>query len=99
MGRSRSNWTRDTRRIQFSPAQTRFILRRDRNVCYGCGQYGDQADHVIPIAEGGSNHTDNGRAICAQCHETKSRDEARRGYARRQAKLKLPPEPRPFDFM
>lgn len=53
---------------------------------------------MIPISEGGSNSTDNGRAIHADpCHANKSREEAARGYARRQARLHLPPEPRPFD--
>lgn len=97
MSRSRSNWSRETRRIEFTPAQKRFILRRDRSVCCKCGGHADQADHVIPIAEGGANDVENGAAICDACHLIKSREEAQRGYARRQARLHLPPEPRPFD--
>jgi 5-methylcytosine-specific restriction endonuclease McrA len=85
--------------VAFKPWQVRFILRRDRFVCYVCGLEGaDQADHVIPIAEGGANHTENGRAIHAEpCHATKSRQEAARGYARHRAKATLKPEPNLFD--
>lgn len=99
MSKSRSNWSRDTRRVTFKAWQVRFILNRDRSVCYVCGLEGaDQADHVIPIAEGGPNHTDNGRAIHAEpCHTIKSREEAERGYARHRAKLTLTAEPHPFD--
>lgn len=99
MSRSPSNWSRDTRRVVFKPWQVRFILRRDRGVCYVCGGEGaDQADHVIPIAEGGANHTDNGKAIHAEpCHANKSRAESERGYARYRAQLRLKPEPHPFD--
>lgn len=94
--RSPSNWSRETRRIEFKPWQRRFILRRDRNICYKCGEFGDQTDHVIPIAEGGQNHTDNGACICESCHAIKSREEAERGYARHRAQLRLPKEPHPF---
>lgn len=96
---SPSNWSRETRRVVFKPWQVRFILRRDHHVCYVCGLSGaDQADHVIPIAEGGANHTENGKAIHAEpCHSTKSRREAERGYARHRAQLRLTPESHPFD--
>jgi 5-methylcytosine-specific restriction protein A len=95
--RGRSNWSRDTRRVQFTPAQVRFIINRDRGLCYLCGLFGDEADHVIPIAEGGANDVANGGCICTSCHDTKTREESLRGQARRQERLHLKSEPRPFD--
>lgn len=98
--RSRSNWGREQSRAkpEFTAAQRKFILRRDRFVCHVCGGEGaNQADHVIPLAEGGAHHVDNGAAIHdTPCHDNKTREEAARGYARRMAQLKLPREPHPF---
>ena len=99
--RSRSNWGREKSRLkpEFKSWQVRFILNRDHGVCHVCGQPGaDQADHVIPLAEGGANHTDNGAAIHAEpCHKNKTQDESRRGYERHRAQFRLPPDPHPFD--
>lgn len=95
--RGRSNWGRVQRRPQFSPAEQRRIVNRDHNVCYLCGGFGDEADHVIPIAEGGANDESNGRCICSPCHKTKTHEESLRGQARRRERLTLKPEPRPFD--
>jgi len=99
--RGRSNWGREKslQKPEFRPWQVRFILNRDHGICHVCGEPGaDQADHVIPLAEGGAHHTDNGAPIHGSpCHETKTREEAARGYARHRAQLRLPPEPSPFD--
>ena len=38
-----------------------------------------QRDHVVPLAEGGTDTDDNTQALCDQCHEIKSQREARRG--------------------
>lgn len=98
--RSRSNWGREQSRAkpEFKPWQIRFVMRRDRGICHVCGGEGaNQVDHVIPLAEGGAHHTDNGAPIHDKpCHENKTREEAARGYARRQAQLRLPSEPHPF---
>lgn len=99
--RGRSNWGREKSlaKPEFKPWQVRFILNRDRGICHVCGGEGaTEADHVIPVAEGGPNHTDNGAPIHpSPCHENKTREEAERGYARYRAQLRLPPEPHPFD--
>lgn len=47
-------------------------------------------DHIIPTAEGGDESDANGQASCAPCNQGKAQEEARRGYERRQARLKLP---------
>jgi 5-methylcytosine-specific restriction protein A len=96
LGQSVSGWDRRGPRVQFSKTQVSIILRRDHRRCYLCSAEATEADHVIPIAEGGRNDLSNGRAICGSCHETKSREESARGYARRMSKLRLPPDPHPF---
>lgn len=94
-----TNWNRAKRgdRQYFSHSERKAILRRDRNVCYVCGRYAMEVDHVVPQSEGGSHSPENARAICGSCHSSKSRAEARRGYARRQERLRLPEDPHPFD--
>ena len=61
-----------------------YILRRDHGICHVCGEGGsDQADHIIPLAEGGPDTTQNMGAIHAKpCHEHKTLEEARRGRER-----------------
>jgi 5-methylcytosine-specific restriction endonuclease McrA len=45
------------------------ILKRDKNVCYVCGKFGNEVDHIIP----GDNHSnDNLATICTKCHRSKS---------------------------
>ena len=39
-------------------------------------------DHVIPLAEGGSDEETNVQAICAQCHQQKTERESQRGKQR-----------------
>lgn len=45
----------------------------------------DEVDHIIPMAEGGTDDLTNLRAINADHHREKTREEARRGAARRWA--------------
>lgn len=102
MGKKKSGWSRETRkpRPTFTKSEKTAVLKRDKRVCYVCGgPKADEVDHVVPLAEGGAHTLDNAAAIHRQpCHLIKSRAESQRGYERRQARLKLPPEPRPFDF-
>lgn len=65
------------------------ILRRHAFTCHVCGLLGAMVvDHVIPLAEGGTDTDDNKRPIHGgpgSCHARKSAAEAARGRARRQA--------------
>jgi 5-methylcytosine-specific restriction protein A len=56
------------------------ILGRHGRVCHVCGRRGaDQVDHVIPLAEGGTDTDENLRPIHDQpCHRNKTREEAKR---------------------
>lgn len=45
------------------------VLRRDRHVCYVCGNPATEVDHIVP----GDNHAMwNLAAICHPCHMSKS---------------------------
>ena len=56
------------------------VIRRDNGICHVCGQPGaDQADHVVPLSEGGADGEDQMRAIHeTPCHERKTQAEALR---------------------
>lgn len=66
-GRTRpSGWTTTRNRI----------LKRDAYRCYLCGTQATEVDHVINAASGGSHDDSNLAAICATCHEAKTKREA-----------------------
>ncbi|EEG27390.1 HNH endonuclease [Corynebacterium matruchotii] len=50
------------------------------------GRGGLELDHVVPVAEGGTDGFDNLQWLCASCHAEKSRREAKRGISRRVAR-------------
>lgn len=64
-------------------ARRRYILDRDEHTCHICQQIRLAedlvADHVIPLAEGGPDTTDNLKACCLDCHKIKSQGEAAKG--------------------
>lgn len=77
---------------------THHILRRDAHLCYiqsgDCTQHATEVDHIIPRAEGGSDHPTNLAAVCATCHAFKTKQERLRGIARR-PRARRPPESHP----
>ena len=52
------------------------VLRRDKYTCRYCGQYAPnvqlEVDHIIPIAEGGSNELSNLQVTCFACNRGKA---------------------------
>lgn len=62
------------------------VIARDGGRCYLCGLYGaDQADHVVPLFEGGQDdeHTNMHAVHATPCHEEKTKTERARARARR----------------
>ncbi|MFZ4071378.1 MAG: HNH endonuclease [Caulobacterales bacterium] len=65
---------------------TRWLRRKglsaQSGLCLGCGKaLGEEAiemDHIIRLALGGLNHTDNWAAPCPTCHRTKTTHDLRR---------------------
>jgi 5-methylcytosine-specific restriction endonuclease McrA len=54
--------------------------------CYlnydGCTITATEDDHIIPVAEGGTDHISNHAGACAHCHRIKSKREAAHGNRR-----------------
>lgn len=64
------------------------ILRRDNGLCQPCLRAGritaaKQVDHIVPKEEEGTDDDQNLQAICKDCHDAKTAEEARRGRQRR----------------
>ena len=60
----------------------RAVYDRDHGVCAGCGTPDDnpfggwEADHIVPLIEGGEIDLDNLQTLCHGCHAAKTRREA-----------------------
>lgn len=55
----------------------RAVLAREPN-CRHCGNPTTQADHIVPVADGGTNDpVTNGQGLCDECHTIKTKHEHR----------------------
>ncbi|WP_408629878.1 HNH endonuclease [Amycolatopsis aidingensis] len=71
-----------TPRRAFPTAARARILQRDPT-CQTCGLRPSViADHITPVAEGGSDDESNGQGLCRPCHDTKTQAERQRGHTR-----------------
>lgn len=84
------------RRVQRRPLphkQRLRVLERDSHRCQlrlpGCSGWAFEVDHIVPVAEGGSDRDINLHAVCAECHRVKSQAEALRGRLRAYRAKKL----------
>lgn len=63
--------------------------RRDHGSCRGCGvdvHVGvDHCDHIVPLADGGTDDLGNLMWLCVRCHKEKTKDDRRRRAGRRSA--------------
>lgn len=59
------------------------VLLRDQYTCCGCGLVTQEleVDHIINVAEGGSDDESNLQSLCVPCHQAKTAAEAARGRA------------------
>lgn len=88
----RKPWAKSSRRdhlkLKSGSAQqrrARHVLLKHDGLCHVCGHAGaDQADHVVPLSEGGADDLSNLRPIHAEpCHREKTAAEAQRARAAR----------------
>lgn len=92
-------WTRGNSRTSTPAWRTirRQALIRDGNQCTQCGADGRttrlECDHIIPVAEGGTDTLDNARMLCLDCHAPKTRAETARGRARKSPRRTARPHP------
>jgi 5-methylcytosine-specific restriction endonuclease McrA len=51
------------------------VIARERGICRQCGAHGAwHVDHIKPRSEGGADHPDNLRLLCATCDNRRHRD-------------------------
>jgi 5-methylcytosine-specific restriction endonuclease McrA len=68
-----------------------------QRLSYRCAQCGTEPverdglelDHIVPVAEGGTDGLENLQWLCPSCHAEKSRRETARGISRRVARRRL----------
>lgn len=65
-------------------ALVRFVMARDKGICYICKKGGaDTVDHIIPKSQGGTDLTTNLAAVhdraAPHCHRDKTLKEAQKG--------------------
>lgn len=66
----------------------RDIILREEPLCRPCHKRGRItpaiiAEHIVPLAEGGTNARENYQGICKPCHDEKTAAESLRARARR----------------
>ena len=77
-------------RRSFPRATRELIMTRDNYRCQikddGCLGTATQADHIRPWSQGGGDDPENGQAVCAPCHNTKTKRERQQGQAKHSRK-------------
>lgn len=52
------------------------ILERDAGLCQQCGHPGNEVDHKLPKAMGGTDDEENLQVLCNPCHSAKTARES-----------------------
>ena len=70
----------------FSKAERTCFFEKSEKTCSHCGKAVQiketQIDHIIPLANGGTNDEENLQLLCKPCHFEKSKQEAEEGYVK-----------------
>lgn len=69
--------TDKTQRINLPPEVRKYVFERDNYQCQSCQKVdltakNLQVDHIIPLAQGGTNDMSNFQTLCAKCNREKS---------------------------
>jgi len=95
----RRNWHAECAEAYLAATPNRIreiVFRRDRGLCAACGHderlSGEwEADHRVPLIDGGGLELSNVQTLCVPCHRTKTaREAAARARARRIASAPTP---------
>jgi len=85
------------RRRPVTLKERKYIRKQQANHCKTCPRFLDlrefHVDHVVPLADGGSDTFDNKQALCITCHLKKTRIETSR---RMMGSIKLSAREREF---
>jgi 5-methylcytosine-specific restriction enzyme A len=64
-----------TPRISIPPEVRKYVFTRDNYQCKSCGKTNLETtlniDHIIPLAQGGSNDISNLQTLCQNCNQKK----------------------------
>lgn len=72
--KSKQNQVKNGQKVKWPPTIKRirdFIMARDNQTCFYCGEKATQIDHLIPVVYGGLNTSTNLVASCAKCNNLK----------------------------
>jgi len=47
-------------------------MARSGGLCVHCGSVAVNADHIVPLSQGGPDTVENQQALCAGCHKAKT---------------------------
>lgn len=54
-------------------ATRRAVLSRDRYTCRSCKKFGNEVDHIVPLAQNGAPYAmSNLQTLCKACHSRKT---------------------------
>lgn len=70
-------------------------LVRDGHRCRTCGAPANEVDHIVNVAEGGSDELENLQALCPPCHRRKTQAESLGARHRQTDARRRPAEPHP----
>jgi len=78
---SRHNWHSSKRRPDPPgwKATRQYVIARAGGICQhedGCNYEGKDVDHIVNVANGGTDHVDNLRLLCTWHHKRKTAQEA-----------------------
>ena len=72
----RRTFSGDPRKTRRWKAVSSAIRERDDYTCQRCGKWGNEVDHIEPLANGGSAFDlQNCQCLCSGCHVSKTRSE------------------------
>lgn len=72
---SHNRFQKKTQRISIPPEVKTYVFQRDHYQCRICGKTEKQTalevDHIVPIANAGSNDLSNLQTLCRRCNQQK----------------------------